>query len=55
MKALLAILIISLSVSSPIFADDIRIVGNANYIHLLKDDGVWWFVDHTGNGSSPPA
>lgn len=48
MKALLAILIISLSVSSPIFADDIRIVGNANYIHLLKDDGVWWFVDHTG-------
>ncbi|MFL2834743.1 MAG: hypothetical protein ACJZ9L_01040 [Coraliomargaritaceae bacterium] len=48
MKAFLAILIISLSGVSLIFADDIRIVGNPNYIHLLKDDGVWWFVDHMG-------
>lgn len=48
MKAFLAILIISLSGVSLIFADDIRIVGNPNYIHLLEDDGVWWFVDHMG-------
>jgi len=25
-----------------------QVIGNPKFIHLQKDDGVWWFADHTG-------
>ena len=25
-----------------------QVVGNPDFIHLEKEDGVWWLVDHAG-------
>jgi len=25
-----------------------QVIGNSSFIHLVKDNGIWWFVDHTG-------
>jgi len=40
------LLVIVLSAST-IFASS-RTVGNPNFVHLIEEDGIWWFADHTG-------
>ena len=25
-----------------------EVIGNPDFIHLVKEDGIWWFADHTG-------
>ncbi|MGC6424473.1 MAG: hypothetical protein ACON4O_05740 [Lentimonas sp.] len=33
---------------SSLLAHETQIIGNPDYIHLQKDNGIWWFVDHSG-------
>jgi hypothetical protein len=48
MKTLLVTLTASLAGAALVSSEDVLTFGNPDYIHLQKDDGVWWFVDHTG-------
>jgi hypothetical protein len=47
MKSLMAFCLIPTFVAMPAIAGQ-QIIGNPDFVHLIKDKGTWWFADHTG-------
>ncbi|MEM9282756.1 MAG: hypothetical protein AAGA96_13090 [Verrucomicrobiota bacterium] len=36
------------SLSAPAVLAESRVIGNPDFIHLIEEDGIWWFADHAG-------
>ncbi|MEM6366369.1 MAG: hypothetical protein AAF745_18225, partial [Planctomycetota bacterium] len=47
MKALFFTLLAT-AVAIQVKADQVQVIGNPDFIHLEKENGVWWLADHTG-------